>query len=119
MAKITEKERERLFNRYESGETELFDVLEKECERLLEQNPDDVAARRALAGWLAARGDVDAAVRELQLLLSEHPDDLSARAALGRILLAENRARELMQEYGTLIDALDRRGLLDEAEKLE
>ncbi len=86
---------------------------------LLEQNPDDVAARRALAGWLAARGDVDTAVRELQLLLSEHPDDLSARAALGRILLAENRARELMQEYGTLIDALDRRGLLDEAEKLE
>jgi Flp pilus assembly protein TadD len=86
---------------------------------LLERNPDDVAARCALAGWLAARGEVDQAVSALQRVLKHHPDDLGARAALGRILLSANRARDLMQEYATLIEVLERRGLLGPAEKLE
>lgn len=87
--------------------------------QLLERNPEDVGARRALARFVAARGDVDVAVSELRRILHDHPDDLGARAALGQVLLAANRARDLMEEYGALIDVLERRGLLDGAEKPE
>lgn len=36
------KELEALFNRFEFGETELFDILEKEYSKLIEDNPDNV-----------------------------------------------------------------------------
>lgn len=86
---------------------------------LLEDHPGDVGVLRALARLLAARGDLDAAVAELRLLQGPELDDLGARAALGRILLANNLRDEAMQEYSGLIDALERRGLLDTTEKVE
>jgi hypothetical protein len=46
-------------------------------------------------------------------------DDLGARGRLGRILLANDRQDEALQEYAGLIDALEARGLLDAGEKPE
>ena len=86
---------------------------------LIAAHPTDGGARRALAGLLAARGDIDTAVGELRRLLGGSGDDLEARAALGRILLAQSRDREAMQEYGALIDVLERRGLLGAGKELE
>lgn len=36
------KKRKELLNRYEEGETELFDVLEKEYSKLVEENPENI-----------------------------------------------------------------------------
>jgi len=84
---------------------------------LLEEQPHDADARRALATLLAARGDVDAGVSELSSLLRADPDDLETRAALGRLLLSEGREAEAAREYASMIAALGRRGLLGEEEK--
>jgi Flp pilus assembly protein TadD len=84
---------------------------------LLEEQPKDSSARRALATVLSARGDIDASISELNLLLGVDSDDLETRAALGQILLSEGRAREAAREYGLMIAALSRRGLIGEEEK--
>lgn len=84
---------------------------------LLEEQPEDASARRALATLLSARGDVDASISELNRLLGADSDDLETRAALGRILLSEGRVGDAAREYGLMIAALSRRGLLREEEK--
>ncbi len=84
---------------------------------LLEEQPEDVSARRALATLLSARGDIDASISELNLLLGVDSDDLGTRAALGQILLSEGRVSEAAREYGSMIAALNRRGLLGGEEK--
>jgi lipopolysaccharide biosynthesis regulator YciM len=84
---------------------------------LLEQQPEDVRARRALAIVLSARGDIDAGISELNRLLGVDSDDLETRAALGQILLSEGRVSEAAREYGLMIAALSRRGLLGGEEK--
>ncbi len=84
---------------------------------LLEEQPGDAAARRALATLLCARGEIDAGISELNDLLAANVDDLDTRAALGRALLSEGREREAAREYGLMIDALGRRGLIDAEEK--
>jgi lipopolysaccharide biosynthesis regulator YciM len=86
---------------------------------LLEEQPEDVNARRALATLLSARGDIDASVSELNRLLGVDSDDLETRAALGRIVLSDGRVHEAAREYGLMIDALSRRGLIDGEEKPE
>jgi lipopolysaccharide biosynthesis regulator YciM len=86
---------------------------------LLEKQPEDAAARRALATALSARGDIDASVSELNRVLGGNPEDLDTRAALGRVLLSEGRVSEAAREYGSMIAALSRRGLLGEEEKPE
>jgi Flp pilus assembly protein TadD len=86
---------------------------------LLEEQPEDVSARRALATLLSARGDIDASMTELNRLLDVDSDDLETRAALGRILLSDGRVNEAAREYGLMIDAMSRRGLLDGEEKPE
>ncbi len=86
---------------------------------LLEQQPEDACARRALAALLSARGEIDASVSELHRLVAVDSDDLETRAALGRILLSEGRVDEAAREYGLMIDALSRRGLLGGEEKPE
>jgi lipopolysaccharide biosynthesis regulator YciM len=86
---------------------------------LLEEQPEDVRARRALATLLSARGDIDASISELNRLLGVDSDDLETRAALGRIVLSDGRVHEAAREYGLMIDALSRRGLIDGEEKPE
>jgi lipopolysaccharide biosynthesis regulator YciM len=84
---------------------------------LLEEQPGDIGARRALATLLSARGDVDASISELNRLLGADCDDLETRAALGRILLSESRVSEAAREYALMIAALSRSGLLRGEEK--
>ena len=84
---------------------------------LLEEQPGDSSARRALATVLSARGDIDLSIAELNRLLGVDSDDLETRAALGQILLSEGRVSEAAREYGSMIAALRRRGLLDGEEK--
>jgi lipopolysaccharide biosynthesis regulator YciM len=84
---------------------------------LLEEQPEDSNARRALASVLSARGDIDASISELNLLLGVDSDDLETRAVLGQILLSEGRVSEAAREYGLMIAALSRRGLLGGEEK--
>jgi len=84
---------------------------------LVEQQPDDVYARRALADLLASRGDIDASVAELNRMLGADPDDLETRAALGQVLLSDGRAGAAAREYAAMIEALKRRGLLSGEEK--
>ena len=84
---------------------------------LLAEQPEDANGRRALATLLSARGDIDAAILELNRLLDVDSDDLETRATLGRILLSDGRASEAAREYGLMIDALGRRGLLGGEEK--
>lgn len=91
--------------------------FEKFVRGLIEEQPEDVGARRALATLLSARGDIDASISELNRLLSADCDDLETRAVLGRILLSESRVSEAAHEYGLMIAALSRSGLLRGEEK--
>ncbi len=86
---------------------------------LLEEQPEDAGARRALATLLSARGDIDASISELTRLLGADSDDLETRAALGRILLSDGRVGDAAREYGSMLDAISRRGLLGGEEKPE
>jgi len=86
---------------------------------LLDEQPGDAGARRALAALLCARGEIDAGISELEALLAVDADDLDTRAALGRILLSDGRERDAAREYGQMIEALGRRHLLDAEEKPE
>ena len=86
---------------------------------LLEEQPDDAGARRALANLLSSRGEIDAGISELKQLLVSDPDDLESRAALGRILLSDGRTGHAAREYGSMIEAIARRGLIGGAEKTE
>jgi lipopolysaccharide biosynthesis regulator YciM len=86
---------------------------------LLEEQPEDVSARRALATLLSARGEIDASISELNRLLAADSDDLATRAALGRILLSDGRVGDAAREYGLMIDAVSRCGLLGGEEKPE
>jgi tetratricopeptide (TPR) repeat protein len=84
---------------------------------LLDEQPGEANARRALATLLSARGDIDASISELNDLLGVDSDDLETRAALGRILLSEGRVSDAAREYGLMIAALSSRGLLGGEEK--
>lgn len=86
---------------------------------LLEERPDDSAARLALAGTLAARGETDAAVGELRRILEREGDNVEARSALGRLLLSEQRDADAAREYRELLQMLERRGLGTEPGALE
>ena len=97
----------RLESTYASlGKPESYEVYLRE---LLEAQPDDTAARLALARALAARGDTATAVGELRRMLGRQPDDLEVRGTLGRILIAEHRDPEAVKEYAELLDVLERR----------
>jgi len=87
-------------------------------EGLIESQPEDAVARMALARTLAARGEVDAACAQLREVLEREPDDLEARGALGRLLLAEGKSLDAVREYEALLEALERRGLLQSRETL-
>jgi lipopolysaccharide biosynthesis regulator YciM len=86
--------------------------------RLIAERPDDAAARVALAGALAARGEMESALAELRRCLEQDPADLPARAALGRLLLAEGRDAEAAKACAELLDVLERSGALRRSEDL-
>jgi lipopolysaccharide biosynthesis regulator YciM len=78
--------------------------------RILEQRPGDSALRLALAGTLAARGEIDPALVELRRVLNGHPSDHSARVALGRLLLQCDRDADALGEYAELLAWLEGQG---------
>ncbi len=82
--------------------------FESALREVLEDHPDDAAARIALARHLEARGEIDAAVSELRGFLSRHPHDLAARTALGRVLLVAQGDVAALKEYAELLDVLER-----------
>jgi lipopolysaccharide biosynthesis regulator YciM len=84
--------------------------FESALRRILEERPDDVTARIALARHLEARGDVDAAVSELRGLLERRPEEMAVRTALGRMLLSAGRDGEALKDFSALLDVLDRPG---------
>ena len=86
---------------------------------LLEGQPGDGNARRALATLLSARGEIDAAIAELCHMLGADCDDLETRAALGRVLLADGRIGDAAREYALMLDAIGRRGWIRGEEKPE
>lgn len=97
------------------GKPRDFEAL---LEGLIESQPEDAVARMALAHTLAARGEVDAACAQLREVIDHEPDDLAARGALGRLLLAEGKSIDAQREYQALLEALERRGLLQAREEL-
>lgn len=82
---------------------------------LLDERPDDSAARMALSSTLAGRGDLDPAVLELRRVLDTHPENLDAHVALGRLLQRAGREVEALKEYGELLEGLSRRSAAGEA----
>ena len=75
---------------------------------LLEGEPEDAAARLALAHHLASRGEVDDALAELRTILAQAPANVAARVAMGRLLLEEGRDAEAAKAHAELLDFLDR-----------
>lgn len=82
---------------------------ERLLRRVLEVRPDDLRARVALGGTLAASGDTAQAVIELRRAVDLAPGDLEARIALGRLLLSEHRDSEALKEYTLLLEMLESR----------
>jgi lipopolysaccharide biosynthesis regulator YciM len=75
----------------------------------LDEQPDDVELRLALARALSARGAVEEAEAELRASLERDPESLAAHAALGRLLLAEGRAEAAAKAHEELLGVLERR----------
>lgn len=76
---------------------------------LVDDQPDDVEARLALAAALAARGAADLAEAALRAALERDPDALAAHAALGRLLLGEGRSEAAAKAHEELLGVLERR----------
>jgi lipopolysaccharide biosynthesis regulator YciM len=98
-----------------SGRPEAFEAL---LQGLLNDQPDDAEARRALAKLFVAQNRVAAALSEFRSLLELHENDLQARAELGRLMVSQAESGERLDgvdvagEYTALIDALGRAGLI-------
>ena len=92
---------------------------EKTLREMIVRNPDDPAPVLALAHTLAARGDSELAVEELHAALDRFPDSIEIRGVLGRVLLPEEPDTAATIALADLLDALDRKGLLEPREKLE
>ncbi len=82
--------------------------FESALRKVLEDHPDDAAARIVLARHLEARGEIDEAVSELRRCLARRPHDLAARTALGRLLLVAQGDGAALKEYAELLDVLER-----------
>lgn len=95
------------------------DDFEKLLREVLESHPDDVGACLALARSLVSRGSVDEALTELRNRAERNPDQLEIHAAIGRLLLSEGRETDACEKFTAILEALDRRGLLQAPEKLE
>ncbi len=87
--------------------------------KLLEEQPDDPAARVALAQALAARGAQDESLAEVDRVLQSDPDQLDAHAIRARLLLAEGQEPELRKALEALLDGLERRRVTWTGDSLE
>lgn len=76
---------------------------------LLEEQPDDIDARLALARAFAARDAVDEAIGAVRAALERDPDRLDAHRLLGRLLLAHGRSEEAAKAHAELLEVLERR----------
>lgn len=84
----------------------------------LDEHPEDAGARLALARALGQRGETDAAAAEARRVLERDPDHLQAHAVLARLLHTGGRESEALKGLEELLDALDRRGLLEPRDTL-
>lgn len=106
---MDKEERQHLLNRYEAGETELFDLLEEEYRTIVEQSPDDILSLHAYGYLFECKGRryLEKAEKIYERgLFKEGKDDgfridgqlMSVRNALGRnkasIELYRNRVLE-------------------------
>jgi len=82
--------------------------FEKYLRGLLEERPEDTEARLALARHLAARGSAEEAIGELRGILARDPAHSEARSTLGRLLLSEHRDGEAIEQFGELLDVIER-----------
>jgi len=80
---------------------------EKYLRQLLEETPDDNAARLALARALANRGEVDAALDAIRDVLARDPGRLEAHTVLGRTLLTAGREGEASKSHAELLAVLE------------
>jgi lipopolysaccharide biosynthesis regulator YciM len=76
---------------------------------ILEERPDDAAARMALAAAMVTKNETGPAVLELRRVLDTHPRDETARIALGRLLLESGRDADALKEYAELLEWLKAR----------
>ena len=74
---------------------------------LLEERPDDQAARIALARTLAGRGESVAAIEELARAIEVAPEHFGLHAELGRQLLASGQDAEALKAYAEVIETLE------------
>ena len=86
---------------------------------LVDERPGERGASLALARYLSARGDLDQALLELKRLLDRDPDNLQVRIVLGQCLLASRREDEIVGEFGSLLELLERSPRLLQGEPLE
>jgi len=75
----------------------------------IEDDPDDIPARVAIAKQLDASGKPDEAVSAIRRALDRSPRDLAAHVTLGRLLLARGQTMDSHKGYGELIEALESR----------
>ena len=101
-----------LYPRIQSGFAATDDArgFETFVRGLLDQHPEDGAARLALARALGQRGEHDAAVGELKQLLDRDPENPEALAELGRAQAAAGLDAEASETFRRLVDVAERRG---------
>lgn len=101
-----------LYPRIQSGFAATEDArgFETFVRELLDEHPEDFAARLALARALGQRGEYDQAVGELKRLLDVDPEQPEALAELGRAQAAAGRDAEATETFGRLVDVAERRG---------
>ncbi|MDF1563374.1 MAG: tetratricopeptide repeat protein [Deltaproteobacteria bacterium] len=86
---------------FEGGDFEAFGAF---LQAAVGRHPDDPHLRLALARHLRARKLNDRAVEELRLALDLDPDFRAARQELGRILLEEDKGRELREQFAAILE---------------
>jgi lipopolysaccharide biosynthesis regulator YciM len=88
------------------GKPEAFDHF---LIKLLEDRPQDHAARIALARARASRGESTLAIEDLARAIEVAPEDPGLRGELGRQLISTGQEAEALKAYGELLDWLERK----------
>lgn len=110
-----------VYPQLEAAQTELgrSAQYEHDLRERLAARPEDAGARLALSRSLATRGETKAALEEVEALLTQDPERLDLHAARARLLLAAGREGEAGKALGSLVEVLERGGLLLPREPLE
>ncbi len=87
---------------FQQGDFEAFGAF---LQSTVNRHRDDPHLRLALARHLRARKLSDRAVEELRLALDLDPGFHAARQELGRILLEEDKGRELKEQFAAILEA--------------